>query len=489
MRTKICILLTFLLCFQIAEARRNRTKQTEPDSVRIDTTLIKDLGVDIDLAQDSLIVEERPEENYQPVVYTPRTSTLHIPIEINMSLMEKIINDNFQGLIYEDNNIEDDSLMIKAWKEQDFKIAYEGNELTYKVPIKLWIKKRFDIGITTTDREIEGAISMTFKTKIAFSKYWGIISNTNIVEYQWIRTPTIKIIGLNVPITAIAEKLLKDYQAEIGKTIDKSVCDLIPLKSYVENIWDKVQSPIDISTEEYKAWIKTTPKQLYSTPIEGQYGILRTTIGVQCLMEVYMGKTPKNITKSTSIPSYKQYKNTDESFLINILGDIPYEMVDSVAKSIMIGETFGEGRHEIKVDSIEVYGQNSELIIGLQVSGFINGKIYLTGTPFFNQETSSIQITNVDYRITTKNVLAKIVNLFYKKGLKKKLEENLIFSLEDELSLIKEMSRSELFNMEVMKNVRLNGFIERLNVRKIFLTEDGIKVDLDIKGKMSVKMQ
>lgn len=489
MRTKFFIIIALILCYQTAEARRNREKVEEPDSVRIDTTAAKELGIDIDIQNDSLIVEERPEETYMPVVYTPKTSTLHIPIEINMALMEKIINDNFQGLIYEDNNIEDDSLMIKAWKEKDFRIAYDGNELSYEVPIKLWIKKRFDLGITTTDREIEGSISMKFKTKIAFSKNWGIISDTKIVQYEWIKTPTIKVIGLNVPITTIAEKLIKDYQGDIGKAIDKSICEYIPLKSYVENIWSTVQDPIDISTAEYKAWIKTTPKQLYSTPIEGQYGILRTTLGVQCLMEVYMGKAPKNNVKATAIPSYRQYKSTDESFSINILGDIPYEMVDSVAKSIMIGEVFGEGRHEIKVDSIEVYGQSTELVIGLQVSGFINGKIYLTGTPYFNNGNSSIQVKDVDYRITTKNVLAKIVNLFYKKGLKRKLEENLVFSLKEELSLIKELSRSELFNMEVMKNVRLNGFLEKLDVNKIFLTEDGIKVDLDLKGKMALKMQ
>ena len=489
MKTKILIILSFLLVFQIAEARRNKEVVQEPDSVRIDTTAAKDLGINFDTETDSLIVEERPEETYVPVVYTPKTSVLHIPIEINMALMEKIINDNFQGLIYEDNNIEDDSLMIKAWKEQDFMIAYDGNELTYRVPIKLWIKKRFDLGITTTDREIEGSISMTFKTKIAFSKDWSIISSTKIVEYKWIKTPTIKVIGLNIPITTIAEKLLRDNQEVIGKAIDKSIREYIPLKSYVENIWSSVQEPIDISTADYKAWIKTTPKQLYSTPIEGQYGILRTTIGVQCLMEVYMGKTPRRISKVATIPPYKQYKSTDESFNINILGDIPFELVDSVAKSIMIGEKFGEGRHEIVVDSIEVYGQTTELVIGLQVSGFINGKIYLTATPYFDNATSSIKVRDVDYRITTKNVLAKIVNLFYKKGLKKKIEENLIFSLKEELSLVKEMSRSELFNMEVFKNVHVNGFLEKLIVNKIFLTEEGIKVDLDLKGKLNVKMQ
>lgn len=489
MKTKLLLLISLLLCYQFASAKRSRFTTQTQDSVVVDTTFAKDLALELKGEGDSLFVEERPEEVYQEVVYAPKKSTLHIPIEINMALVEKIINDNFQGLIYEDNDIEDDSLMIKAWKEHDFKIAYDGNELTYNVPIKLWIKKRFDLGITTTDREIEGSISMTFKTKIAFSKDWSILSNTKIVDYHWIKTPTIKIIGMNVPIKMIAEKLIKDYQAEIGKSIDKSVTKYIPLRDYVQNIWNMVQDPIDISTADYKAWIRTTPQQLYSTPIEGQYGILQTTLGIQCLMEVFMGKTPKTAAKATNMPQYKQYKSTDEKFSINILGDIPFEMVDSVAKSIMVGETFGEGRHQIKVDSIEVYGQEEELIIGLQVSGFINGKIYLNGTPYYNQENSSIQVKDVDFKISTKNVLAKIVNLFYKKGLKRKLEENLVFSLKEELSLVKEMTRSELFNMEIMPNVKLNGFLESLDVNKIFLTQEGIKVDLDMRGKMSVKMQ
>ena len=87
MKTKILIILSLLLTFQIAEARRNRDIVQETDSVRIDTTVAKDLGINLGTETDSLIVEDRPEETYVPVVYTPRTSILHIPIEINMALM------------------------------------------------------------------------------------------------------------------------------------------------------------------------------------------------------------------------------------------------------------------------------------------------------------------------------------------------------------------------------------------------------------------
>ena len=52
----------------------------------------------------------------------------------------------------EDNNIEDDSLMVKAWKERDFKITYVDNVLNYEIPVKIWIKKRTSRKITNCYR-------------------------------------------------------------------------------------------------------------------------------------------------------------------------------------------------------------------------------------------------------------------------------------------------------------------------------------------------
>ncbi|MFA6778737.1 MAG: DUF4403 family protein, partial [Paludibacteraceae bacterium] len=83
----------------------------------------------------------------------------------------------------------------------------------------------------------------------------------------------------------------------------------------------------------------------------------------------------------------------------------------------------------------------------------------------------------------------KIVNLFYKRGMKKKLEEELTFSLKDEYYLIKDMSRSELFNMEVVQNVKLDGFINDMNVDEIFIATHGLKVSLSLHGKLKVLVE
>lgn len=460
--------------------------QNELDEEMIPIDSIEQLSVAERL--DSMI-ENRPEEEYEEIVYTPKTSILHIPLDINISFLEKKLNETFSGVIYEDKVIEDDSLMVKAEKAKNFKIHYENNILEYEVPIKFWVKKRFDLGITYTDKEIEGAIDLKFKTSINLSKEWNIISKTEIVEYSWIKKPVLKVGFVDVRITFIVDKIIKDNKSKIQTTIDKALNEQVPLRTYAQNLWNLVQDPIDISTGGYNAWIKTTPIQIYTTPIVGYQGKINTTFGVKCLMDVYLGNTPTLVKKESVLPPLSIYSKTDEQFSMNILADVPFSMLDSMAKSIMVGQTFGEGKKSVVVDSVEIFGQNDKLIVGLGVIGFINGLVYLECTPYYDRQTTSIRVRDVDYKIKTKNILAKIVNLFYKKGMKRRLEEGLVFSLKEEYHLVKDMSRSELFNMEIVPNVKLNGFISDLNVDKIFITKMGLKVSMDLYGKLKISVE
>lgn len=478
----------FLLFVLLATLAFNmQAKRTVEEIIIEDTNLSNQLSDS--LSSDTVVYEERPEEAYEEVIYTPKPSILHIPININVLLLEKKLNDNFNGLLYEDDIIEDDSLMARAWKENDFKISFDENVLTYKVPIKIWIKKRFGLGFTYTDQEIEGTIDLEMKTAISFSRDWGLITKTEIIQYNWIKKPVLKFGVIEIPITSLVNKILNDNKTFLNTTIDETVKKYVPLQNYIQEIWESVQDPIDISESGYKAWIKITPKNLYSTPIKGYQGHITTTIGIKCLSEIYMDVPPKITQKEKDMPRFQMFTNTDERVQVNLLADIPYSTIDSIAKDIMIGETFGEGRHTIYVDSMEIFGQNDKLVIGVYAKGFINGTIYLTGIPYFEQSTSSIRIKDVDYQIKTKNVLAKIVNLFYKKGLKKIIEAKFVISLKDEFALIKESSRDELFNKELIENVYMDGMLNQLDVNDIFLTPKGLKVGILLSGKLNVRIE
>ncbi len=486
---KIYYFIAFSFMFTIPFLGNARQQEQENEELEAltdnnDSDILNDT---IPISTDSLDVQ--PNEVYEQIVYTPKTSTLHIPITINVSLLEQKLNERFSDLIYEDNNIEDDSLMVKAWKAKEFKISYDGNVLTYAVPIKLWIKKRFDLGFTYTDQEIEGSVDLKLKTAINFTKDWNLITKTDFIGYEWIEKPVLKLGVVDIPITPIVDKVLKAKKKTLTQKIDETVKKNVPLSQYIQDIWSVVQDPIDVSTEDFKVWLKITPKNLYTTPIAGTAGQIRTTIGIQCLAEIYMDRVPADKQKELSMPAFKMYNSTDEKVKLNVLADIPYSTIDTLAGNIMTGETFGDGKHQITVDSMNFYGQMDKMIIGVHVHGFINGAIYLSGIPYYDKTTSSIRISEVDYKLKTKNVLAKVVNLFYKRGLKKMIEENVVISIKEKLEWIKEMSRSELFNRELFDNVYLSGYLNDLDVDAIHLTKEGLKVSVNLGGKFILKVE
>jgi hypothetical protein len=60
--------------------------------------------------------------------------------------MERSINNMINGLLYEDNDLENnggDDLMLKVWKQDNITIDVKQNDVFYNIPLKLWIKAGF----------------------------------------------------------------------------------------------------------------------------------------------------------------------------------------------------------------------------------------------------------------------------------------------------------------------------------------------------------
>ena len=44
-------------------------------------------------------------------------------------------------LIYEDADLSDDGLQMRVWKIQPITMSLAGNEIRYRVPVNIWVKK------------------------------------------------------------------------------------------------------------------------------------------------------------------------------------------------------------------------------------------------------------------------------------------------------------------------------------------------------------
>src|SRR6187402_2671556 len=76
----------------------------------------------------------KPEpDDASPLVYDANPSFINLPITVKLTDIENQTNSILNGLIYEDNNIEDDDIEMKIWKQAPIKIQNDPTNPDKKI--------------------------------------------------------------------------------------------------------------------------------------------------------------------------------------------------------------------------------------------------------------------------------------------------------------------------------------------------------------------
>jgi hypothetical protein len=89
------------------------------------------------------------------MVYKTTTSIISMPLEISLKEIENQTIKSLNGLIYEDNNLEDDKTEMKIWKNSSY--SNHRNEWKNRtvLPLKIWSKFKYGtdfMGLNDTEK-------------------------------------------------------------------------------------------------------------------------------------------------------------------------------------------------------------------------------------------------------------------------------------------------------------------------------------------------
>ncbi len=434
------------------------------------------------------IVVEKPAESYLNPVFKPEVSTISIPLNLNMTDIEKSVNRQFSGLIYEDNDLTDDNMQIKIWKSKNFEFKAENNQLKYTIPLKIWSKFGWKVerfGISISDYyEASGELSITFSTGISINPDWDIVTSTRIVNHQWINRPSVRIAGVQVPITSIVDVALKSSSGMINKQIDKSISDAINLKKMAEEAWVEIQEPM-LMSEEHNTWLVVKPQQVLATPISTKDNTLQFVIGFKGFIDCVIGKKPE-VSFKNALPKLSIENRLQRHFLINYNLDITNEFILNTAKKELVGMKFEQGKKHIIVENIDFFGNNGKIVFVLTFSGSAKGVVYFTGIPFYNKETKTLEIKESDFDLNTKNALVKSATWLLHGTILRKMEPYLKFPIANEIEALLKDVNEQIKNYEIDKDIYLKGKIEDVDIDNIFVQEENLKLTGAIKGKADI---
>ena len=432
----------------------------------------------------------KPEPNNNTeVVYQSATSFINLPVTLAVSDVETQVNKFLNGLIYEDKTIEGDDIAMKVWKTAPIKITEQNGKLKTVVPIKVNAKVRYGttaLGIDMYDtREFDLNAVITFSSKVNLSN-WKMATTTTLESLEWTESPTVTIAGKKVMITYLINPAVKLFKTKIEKKVDEAIAQSMDFKPQVLDALEKVSTPF-LTNEQYETWFKLTPNELYVTDAVLAKKQITMAMGLKCNMETTVGQQPKSGFKKENV-TLKAVSKMPDKVNVVVAAVSTYESASKVITKNFQGQEFGTGKRKVTVQKVDLWSKDNKMIIALDMTGSINGTIYLTGYPNYNAVTKEIYFDQMDYVLNTKSVLMKTANWLAEGYILKMIQEKCRYSIKDNLEEGKKSLQPYLNNYSPMPGIYINGKLDDFEFDKVELTNNAIIAFIKGSGTMDLKI-
>lgn len=430
----------------------------------------------------------KPEpSNTTAIAYKTNTSFVAMPMQIPLKEIENQVNKSLVDLIFEDNNLDDDKTMMKIWKTAPIKLTEKEGKIQSVLPMKIWVKYKYGtdfLGLNDT-KEIDLNGTIILNSDVKFSN-WKLQTTSKLEDYQWSESPTVLVAGKKVPITYIINPTLSVFKGKVAKMIDYAIEKSCDFKPYVLDVLNTMSTPFKTS-EEYETWFKLIPTEVYATDAVLQKSTISMNMGLKCSMQTMVGQQPKSSFDKTTV-TFKTVSKMPEKTTATIAAVSTYESASRIISKNFQGKEFASGSRKITVQNVALWAKEGKMIIALDMTGSIDGSIYLSGIPNYNAITKEIYFDNLDYVLNTKGVLTKTASWLLHGTILKKIQENCRYSIKDNLEEGKKSLLPYLNNYSPMKGVFVNGTLNELDFEKVELTNHAIIAFITANGKMNVKI-
>lgn len=425
--------------------------------------------------------------NDAPMVFKTKTSFVNMPLEISLKEIENQLNKTLAGEIYNDSNLEDDKTEMKITKTAPIRLIEKDGKIQTVLPLKIWSKFKYGtdfMGLNDT-REINlnGTITMTSDVKLS---NWKLSTTSKIEDFNWSESPSILVAGKNVPITYIINPTLSIFKSKIAKKIDEAIENSCDFKPYVLDVLEKMSTPF-LTSEQFQTWFKLIPVEVYVTDAQIAKSKINMDLGLKCSMQTIVGQKPKTSFDKTAI-QFKAVTKIPTTVSANVAAISTYESASKIISSNFQGKEFASGSRKIVVQNVGLWQRDGKIIIALEMTGSINGTIYLAGIPNYNAVTKEIYFDQMDYVLDTKGLLTRTANWLLQGVILKKIQENCRYSIKDNLEEGKKSLLPYLNNYSPMKGVFVNGTLNDFEFEKVEITDKAIIAFISTTGKMNVKI-
>ncbi len=421
------------------------------------------------------------------------TSDINFEMKIPLKTIQKAINDNLPTLLVEDNSYTDNNGDdTKTWVYKSGNIVvkeYNEYQMQVVIPLRVKVDKRWGVMGVYQSQEFEFKMKMFCLVSGEINAKGELETKTFIQKYEYDKEPELDIAGVSIPITSVVQSELNENKVSYANDIDKNIKQNIPLKDILLQILQYFSSPYKAS-DDYNAWVDFECKKIQYTPFQIKNGNLQSQINLVSYLKIYMSEKPMTVAPIKYLPFIEPKYILPKKSTIHSYISIPFSEADKELKKFTVGETyrFQEDKYAIQIENAEVAGDSNSFTIDLETSGDFEGKISLSGVPFYDTESQEIFIEKPKFKARSKNVLYQMA-LWVKKGsIQKQIAQEYGVPIAENIQIIQE-SVDEYLNSTYYDALYLKGKTDTLEVKDVFLTDNGLIVLYDLNFRLSMELK
>ncbi|MBS0171176.1 MAG: DUF4403 family protein [Nitrospira sp.] len=317
------------------------------------------------------------------------------------------------------------------------------------------------------------------RTSFSWTEQWTLRTDTAFDPPEF--RDSCRLAGLNADVTPIVRAIVEARLPALAAAIDKKAKERSETKQRAQKIWSWLQQPFDLGRDR---WLMLNPQHAQASPIVSKGSDIRTSVDLVLKPQVHVGAKPS--AEHRSLEPLRIAPAASDGFHLVIPVVAEYEVINRRLQERVVGQVFDSPVGEpLKISSAHLYGSGAQLIIELGVTGAMNGTLYATGQPVYDEEMRLLRFEHFDYTADTRNVVVRSADALFHRKILARIEPETRIDLSDRIDELRNRLAS-LLTREVEPGWWLEATVSRLNALGIYPVSGGVEVQIEADGVIEI---
>lgn len=466
----------------------------------------------------SSLVAPAPEKIPASAVLQVPASSLPIPIKINLSRLKSIMESGLsaeqesKGLLWvTGKNLEGYGVTVQVGLNRSGAVGLNvenDGRLNWAVPLAI-NHGVMDYPVTLAYARVsrkfpfEGTMAMRGMTKIGLDKNWNIVSVTD-VNRSWtdklgtvVETP---LGAIKVDVSSEAEKQILPKLKEVAKKVDAKIEGAVNMRQVLQTAWQAAFEPVKLN-DSAASYLLIEPQYISEPHTFSSDNNLVFTPFIVASIAVRSDIQNNRVTPTPLPENAPQGQQGSANSVLEELNiSMPVLLKNEKMKAILAQRVSGKtyemvDKTEVTITDLNVYSSGRKIILkvvfsakrpGFSLFSSTDGQLYMEGIPKYNESLSEITAENFDYDAKTKAYLEKENGWLLDDKFVRELKSQIRFDLKEDVENAKKSLQGAIVNRELERGVVLNGSIKQVGASYLYVTEEGLLVQMILQGNASL---